>query len=301
MKAMWIARYTWRQMSAHRRVVFAATAAFGLLALVVGGALLSARTSHRWGAFVGQNVHVIVYLADDVDRDRSRGLAEILRRLPTVALVAEVEPAQALARLASSAAAIGAGATALDGLESAYFPRSLEVNLAPAADLSERANDLAKRLREVPGVAQVDAMTDGLARLSVWVRLGRKLGLGVLVAAAVLALAALAVVFLGSRDVARERAAVLVQLGETTSGIRLPSSLWMAMAALVGGGSGALLLTLIWRPLIHRLETNLGVAAATPLPRLDSAEIAVGLGLAVLLGIALGFFATPLPQTDDHG
>jgi cell division protein FtsX len=301
MKAMWIARCTRRQVGAHRRVVFAATAAFSLLALVVGGAVLSARTSHRWGAFVGQNVHVIVYLADDVDQDRSRGLAEILRRVPTVAQVTEVEPAQALERLASSAAAIGTGATALDGLESAYFPRSLEVSLAPAADLSERANDLAKRLRGVPGVAQVDAMTDGLARLSVWVKLGRKLGLGVLVAAAALALAALAAVFLRSRGVARGRAAVLVQLGETTSGTRLPSSLWMAMAALVGGGGGALLITLAWRPLIHRLETSLGIAATTPLPRLGSAEIAVGLGFVVLLGLAMGFFATPLPQTDDRG
>ena len=300
MNAIWIGRCARRQVSAHRRVAFAATAAFGLLALVAGGALLGARTSRRWAAFVGQNVHVIVYLADDVDQDRSHGLAEILRRVPTVAQVTEVEPSQALARLASSTAAIGAAATTLDGLEPAYFPRSLEVDLAPASDLSERANDLGRRLRGVPGVAQVDAMTDGLARLSVWVKLGRKLGLGALLASAVLALAALAAVFLLSRGVARRRAAVLVQLGETASGIRLPSSLWMAMAALIGGG-GALALTLAWSPLIHRLETSLGVVATTPLPRLASTEVAVGIGLAVLFGLVIGFFATPLPGTDDHG
>jgi cell division protein FtsX len=299
-KATWILHCARRQVSTHRPIAFAATAAFCLLTLVLGGAVLGKRTAGRWGELVGQNIHVIVYLADDVDRDRARGLAEILRRVPSVAQVTEVESAQAFARLTSAVSALGVGAPNLDGLEPAYFPRSLEVKLAPAADLSERANDLAKRLRGVPGVSQVDAMTDGLARLSVWVGLGRKLGLCVFLASAVLTLGALTAVFLRSRGVARRRAAVLVQLGETTSAIRLPSSLWMAAAALAGGGVGALSLDLAWRPLIHRLEMSLGMFAASPLPRLGRAEIAVGLGLAVFVGLAMGFFATPLPQIDDE-
>jgi cell division protein FtsX len=49
-------------------------------------------------AFVGQNIHVIVYLAEDVDQDRAQDLAEILRRVPTVAQVTTIEPATALAR-----------------------------------------------------------------------------------------------------------------------------------------------------------------------------------------------------------
>ena len=92
---------------------------------------------------------------------------------------------------------------------------------------------------------------------------------------------------------------MLVQLGETTSGIRLPSSLGMALAALAGGGIGALSLALAWRPLVHRLEASLGMVAATPLPRLGRSEMAVGIALVVLAGLALGFFATPIPQTDD--
>jgi hypothetical protein len=184
MKAVWLGHHLRRQVQVHRWVILAASAAFCLLALVAGGARLGARTVARWGAFVGQNVHLIVYLSDDVDQDRAQDLAELLRRVPTVAQVTAIEPATALTRLTASATAFGLDGKALDGLEPAYFPRSLEVSLAPAADLSERASDLAKRLRPVPGILQVDAMGSGLARLSVWVKLGRKLGAVVLAALA---------------------------------------------------------------------------------------------------------------------
>jgi cell division protein FtsX len=300
MKAAWIARHVRSQAKAHRGIVFAATSAFCLLALVVGSARLGARTVDRWGTFVGQNVHVIVYLTDDVDQARAQDLAELLRRVPTVAEVTTIEPASALARLNASATAFGLDSKALDGLEPAYFPRSLEVSLAPAADLSERASDLAKRLRPVPGVLQVDAMGSGLDRLSVWVKLGRKLGAVVLVALALLSLGFLAAVFLRSRSAVARRAAVLVQLGETASGIRLPAGLWMAAAAVAGSGVGALVLALGWRPFVSRVERNLGIVTTLPFPSLDRAEIVTGLALVLLVGLFMGYFATPLPRTQSR-
>jgi cell division protein FtsX len=300
MNPVWIARHVRRQVEAHHWVVLAASAAFCLLALVAGGARLGTRTVARWGAFVGQNIHVIVYLTDDVDQARAQDLAELLHRVPTVAQVTAIEPASALARLSASATAFGLDGKALDGLEPAYFPRSLEVSLAPAADLSERASDLAKRLRGVPGVQQVDAMGSGLARLSVWVKLGRKLGTVVLAALALLTLGILAAVFLRSREAVARRAAVLVQLGETASGIRLPSSLWMAAAATIGGGVGALVLGLGWQPLVSRLERNLGIVTNPPFPSLDRAEIGTGFAIALVVGLVMGYFATPLPRTQDR-
>lgn len=300
MKAVWIAHHLRRQVKAHRSVILAASAAFCLLALVAGSARLGSRTVARWGAFVGQNVHVIVYLADDVDPARAQDLSELLRRVPTVAQVTAIEPSAALARLNASATAFGLNGKALDGLEPAYFPRSLEVSLAPAADLSERASDLAKRLRPVPGILQVDAMGSGLARLSVWVKLGRNLGAVVLAALALVTLAALAAVFLRSRAAVARRAAVLDQLGETASGIRLPASLWMAAAAAAGGGVGALVLSLGWQPLVSRLERSLGIVTNAPCPALGHADIAMGFAVVLLAGLAMGYFATPLPRTQDR-
>ena len=299
MKIVWLARHVRGQAHAHRWLVLAAFAAFALVAMVVGGARLGARTMARWGAFVGQNVHVIVYLDDGVDQARARDFAELLRRVPTVAQVSIVEPDAALARLSTSAAALGVDGKTLDGLESAYFPRSLELSLTPAADLSERASDLAKRLRPVPGVVQVDAMGSGLARLAVWVKLGRRLGIGVLAALALVTVGILVALFLRSRGAGAHRAAVLVQLGETDAGIRLPASLWMATAAATGGGAGALAVALSWRPLIGRLERALGIAAGATFPSLDLAEVAAGIAVILFAGLAMGYFATPLPRTQD--
>ncbi|MBN2574379.1 MAG: hypothetical protein JXP73_07425 [Deltaproteobacteria bacterium] len=300
MNAAWIARNVRRQVSAHPRMVAATGAAFCFLALVAGGARLGTRAVERWGAFAGQNIHVIVYLAEDVDAQGALGLRDILRRSPAVARVALVEPAQALARLRASAQGFSSDGNALDGLEPAYFPRSLEVSLAPAADLTSRARELATRLREVPGVAEVDAMTSGLARLAVWVRLGRTVGLAILIALGFVALLALVAVFLRGHDAMARRAAVLDQLGETPAVIRLPAGLWSATAALVGGGLGALILASAWRPLLDRLEQSLGIASTLPLAPLAPAEIAAGLAIIALAGLAMGYFATPLPRAADH-
>jgi cell division protein FtsX len=300
MNAAWIARNVRRQVEAHPKMVVSTSVAFCLLALVAGGARLGARTVERWGAFVGQNVHLIVYFSGNVDEEQALGLRDILRRTPAVAQVAVIEPAQALARLTAAAATLRADAPVVDTLEPAYFPRSLEVSLAPAADLAQRAQDLAKRLRNVPGVSEVDAMTTGLARLSVWVKVGRTLGLVVLVALGLVALLVLVAVFLRGREAMARRAAVLVQLGDTEAAIRLPSALWTASAALVGGGMGACVLALAWRPLLGRLERSLGIASMLPSSPLAPAEIAAGLLLLVTAGLAMGYFATPLAATHDH-
>ena len=296
----WLASSVRQQVRAHRWAVFAASAAFCLVVLIAGGASLGARTVSRWGAFMGQNVHVIVYLDDEFDGKQARELAELLRRIPTVAQVATVEPAEAMARLGASAAAFAADSKALDGLDPSYFPRSLEVGLIPAADLGARANDLTKRLRGVPGVLQADTISTGIGRLPVWVRVGQRLGYIVLFALALVAFGTLAGAFLLGRGAVARRAAVLVQLGETASGIRLPSSLWMAAAAAAGGGTGALALVLGWQPLITRLERILGIATNAPLPFFGHGEIATGFAVVVLVGLAMGYFAVPLRRNQGH-
>jgi cell division protein FtsX len=301
LKAHWILRSVRQQVKSQRRIVVSAAVAFCLLALVVGTTRLGVRAVERWVSFVGQNVHVIAYLSDGADPAEVRGLTDLLRRVPSVAGVREVEPAQALARLRAVSASLGTEPKALDGLEAGYFPRSVEVSLAPAADLSQRAADLAKRLRSVPGVEQVDAMTSGLVRLAGWVSLGRRLGLVVVGACLLVALAVLLVVVLRSRSAGRARAAVLLDLGETDAGLRLPTSLWMAGAALLGGTVGALVLRVCWRPLLARLEGSLGIVAAAPSAVLSATETAIGIAAVSLLGLGLGYLAAPVPEADDHG
>ena len=116
MKAHWILRSIRQQAKSQRRIVISAAVAFCLLALVVGTTRLGVRAVERWGSFVGQNVHVIAYLSDDADPAEVRGLTDLLRRVPSVAGVKEVEPAQALARLRAVSASLGSEPKALDGL-----------------------------------------------------------------------------------------------------------------------------------------------------------------------------------------
>jgi cell division protein FtsX len=290
-----------RQAGLHRLTVLAAGASFFLLALLAGTTRLGARVVARWGGLVGQNVHLLVYLGDEMDEGTSRDLAEILRRVPTVAQVAVVEPAQAFARFKTSALSFGADEQTIETLEPSYFPRSIEIRLIPASDLGARADDLAKRLRGVPGVVQVDAMGAGLARLSAWSGFGKRLGMGVLIALALLDLVALVAVFVRLRTTLTRRAAVLVQLGETPSGIRLPSGLWMAVAAAIGGAVAATTLSLLWHSLVGRVERSLGMLGTSPVPALGRTEVATGLAVLVAVGLVLGYLATPVPESDSHG
>ena len=300
MRVAWLLHNVRRQVEAHPRIALATAAAFCLLTVVLSTARLGVRTVDRWSVFVGQNTHLIVYLTEEVDRQRASGLAEILGRVPSVASVSIVDPSMALARLQTSAQAFGANSKSLDELEPSYFPRSIEIKLAPAANLGERAKELANRLRGVPGIAEVDAMTSGLARLAVWVRVGRALGLGILVALGLASVLALVTVFLRSRGAATQRAAVLAQLGETPTMIRLPTGLWTALAALAGGSVGALVFSMTWRPLLGRLEHALGIVTTLPLAPLAPIEIVSGLALMAVLGLAMGYLAAPLPEAPDH-
>jgi hypothetical protein len=75
----------------------------------------------------------------------------------------------------------------------------------------------------------------------------------------------------------------------------------MAVAAAAGGGAAATTLSLLWQPLVARLERSLGMLGPSPLPALGRADVAIGLALLVALGLGLGHFATPVPESDSHG
>jgi hypothetical protein len=72
----------------------------------------------------------------------------------------------------------------------------------------------------------------------------------------------------------------------------------MAASATAGGGVGAVILALAWRPLVGRLERSLDLAANPPLSFLNGAELATGFAVVLLVGLAMGFFATPLSRKD---
>jgi cell division protein FtsX len=243
----------------------------------------------RWGWALGQNIHVIVYLSDEVKNPQ--GLADLLRQHAAVQTVRLVDPEEARSRLLASTKELGA--TGFETITPSLFPRSIEVALNPDTDLTAQARDLARRLRSVSGVLMVDDMTPGLEKLAVWVRIGQRMGRFVLGTLGMLAILFPVFVFLHFRRSQRPRSAVLVQLGATPFAIRWPSAILMAGAALSGGTIAAIILGIGSRPLGQRLDATLGIVAG-PFPNLTFVQTLLALVGLSMFGLFAGYFATPV-------
>lgn len=299
MTVAWILRRARRQSVSARRALWAAAGSFLVLGLVSGTAVLGPRATRGWMSTVGQSVHVIAFLRDDMQPDQAAQLVDLLRRRPGVARARLVEPAEALARLRNAARPLPATGSWLDDLEPGYFPRSIEVALVASADLAQRATELARRLRGLTGVADVDAMTDGVARLAAWVRFGQRLGWAVVLAAGIAALSLLASAVLRGRESGRRQAQVLVLLGETAGNVRLPANIALAAAGLTGVLAALVVLRLAWPALLTAVERALGIVPTPAGFFLGFWDCAVGLLAAPMLGWVLGYLSTPVPGWVD--
>jgi len=299
MTVAWILRRARRQSASQRRALWAAATSFLVLGLVSGATVLGLRATRGWMNTVGQSVHVIAFLRDEMEPDQVVQLTDLLQRRPGVARVRLVEPAEALARLRDAARPSSGTGSWMNDLEPGYFPRSIEVALTASVDLPQRAAELSRRLRGLAGVADVDAMTDGVARLGAWVRLGQRLGWAVVLAAGIAALSFLVSTVLRGRDCRRRQAQVLVILGETAGSIRLPANIALATAGLTGALAALVVLRIAWPALLTAVESALGIASTPAGFSLGLWESSVGLLAAPMLGWMLGYLSTPVPGWVD--
>jgi Cell division protein len=295
----WILRRAWRPSASARRALWVAAGSFLVLGLVSGATVLGLRATRAWMNTVGRSVHVIAFLRDEMEPDQATQLADLLRRRPGVARVRMVEPAEALARLRDAARPSLATGSWLKDLEPGYLPRSIEVALAPSADLPQRATELSRRLRGLAGVAEVDAMTNGVARLAAWVRFGQRLGWAVVLAAGIVTLSFLVGTVVRGREARRRQAQVLVILGETAGNIRLPANIALAAAGLTGALAALVALRLAWPALLAAVEGALGIMPTPAGLFLGFWESAVALLAAPMFGWVLGYLATPVPGWVD--
>jgi cell division transport system permease protein len=236
-------------------------------------------------------VHVIAYLGDELGpADRTRLIAA-LRQIPGVERARLVEPDEALARL--RAAADSLGSTAAAEIEPGFLPRSVEVSVAGGAGMPARTAELAARLRKLPGVAEVDAMSAGLARLLSWMRLARQFTVAALAMAAFAGLVALGLALSSARSRRRSEAQVLALLGESPAGIRREASITGAGAALIGSTFGVGMLLLAFPRVLRAIEAAVGLGPLAAAPSLGAREIALALVAAVAVGWMGGFLTTP--------
>ena len=291
MTARWILRRVRREARRRAGSLMVLAAAVALLALVAGAALLGVRTARAVVPLLEHNVHVIAYLGDELGpADRER-LVAALRQIPGVERARLVEPEEALGRL--RAAADSLGSTAVAGIEPGFLPRSVEIAVAGGVGMPARTAELAGRLRRLPGVVEVDAMSAGLARLLSWMRLARRFSVAALAVAVFAAAVALALGWLSARGRRRREAAVLALLGESPGDIRREASLTGAAAALLGATTGVGLLLIFFPRVLRGIEAAVGLGPLAAAPSLGAREIAVALVVAVALGWLGGFVTTP--------
>jgi cell division protein FtsX len=295
--AAWMMRRARRQLSRERGLMGASTAVFLLLVLVGGATLLAVRATRGWMSTAGQGVSVLVFLRDATTAEQAAQMATLLRRSSGVAQVRVVEPDEALARVRDSERHSGSAGW-MDDLEPGYFPRSLELALVPSGDISQRAAQIAQRLRGLPGVVQVDSMGDGVARLGAWVRFGQRLGWTVAVIAMVMAVVLLIGVVMRGRESRARNLQVLLLLGETKSHARIPSNVLLAISGFLGATGALVALRLAWPVVLTSLEHWLGLSRGAPV-LLGAGESALCLVTASALGWFLGYLSTPILNGAD--
>ena len=78
MTVRWILRRARRQSVSQRRALWIAAGSFLVLALVSGVTVLGLRATRGWIGTVGQSVHVIAFLRDEMESDQVTQLTDLL-------------------------------------------------------------------------------------------------------------------------------------------------------------------------------------------------------------------------------
>lgn len=152
----------------------AVSAIFLLSTVLVGAALLLARTTAVWSHPPGGGSHLVVYLVSGTDAIQSRALANDLASLGGALGVEVVSPADTLSRLRI---ALAGEQSLLEGIEPESMPASIEVSLAPGVEEVLPLSPAIASLRRHPAVEQVavqaanpDRLTAATAAMAPWAR-----------------------------------------------------------------------------------------------------------------------------------
>lgn len=286
--ARWVFRRVLRRVRGELRGFALLAVSFAIIAGLGAGAHTLARQSAAAAARLADEAHVIAYLDEGLPPERVRSLREAFDKLPSVRQVREVDGTRALAELVRHLRTLGESPGGMvAGLEAGFLPTSLEIVLAPGAQLEQRAVDVASRLKRLPGVDVVDAMTEGLDRVAAFHALARRLALLLGAVAVVAGLALGAALVVRQRSQRREEARSLALVGAHPLAIWLPSSAVTAMAALGGGLAGVA----VGRQLAATLFDP-----ALALPALPSGAWLWATVLLLATGVVVGRLSVPMPR-----
>ncbi len=209
------------------------TATIALALFVLGGFLLVTANLERLGAEWSSTAELSVYLKDEVSAEERRVIETAVASSDAVSAHEYVSKSEALARFKQT---FGDLAAAIDGPGDNPLPASIDVHLRSGPGATAKVDDLARKLRQLPGAADVRYDRQWLNRLLTAISLVRGVGLVlglVLTVAAALTVANVVRLALYAR---RDELDIMQLVGAPQAYVRGP----FVMEGVLQGGVGAL-------------------------------------------------------------
>jgi cell division transport system permease protein len=241
-----------------RQAGLLSTLTIALALFVLGGFLAVTANLERLGAEWSNAAELSVYLKDDITADQRRSLETLLAPSDLVAAHEYVSKPDALARFKQT---FGDLAAAVDGVGSNPLPASLEVRLRPGPGVSSRVDELAGRVQQLAGVADVRYDRQWLTRVLSAINVIRGVGFvlgSVLTIAAALTVANVVRLALYAR---RDELDIMNLVGAPQAYVRGP----FVMEGVLQGGIGALVALLALAAAFFALRARYLVPLASAL------------------------------------
>jgi len=150
---MYFLREALRNFYRHRRVNVVAILVIATGMLLVGGVALAYVNFRSFAAYWGSQVHMVIYLHDNLTPDRFEAVRLALSQAPEIASLEYTSKDEAMQQLRTR---LGEGASILQGLQSNPLPASFTLTIRDEYRRPELLREAVERYRQLPEIEDID-------------------------------------------------------------------------------------------------------------------------------------------------
>jgi cell division transport system permease protein len=150
---MYFLREALRNFYRHRRVNVVAIFVIATGMLLVSGVALAYVNFRNFAAYWGSQVHMVIYLRDDLTPERLEALRLALSQAPETASLEYTSKDQAMQQLR---ARLGEGARVLEGLQTNPLPASFTITIRDEFRRPELLRESVTRYKQLPEIEEID-------------------------------------------------------------------------------------------------------------------------------------------------
>jgi cell division transport system permease protein len=182
---MYFLREALRNFYRHRRVNVVAIFVIATGMLLVGGMALAYVNFRSFAAYWGSQVHMVIYLRDNLSPERFEALRLALSQAPETASLEYTSKDEAMQQLRTR---LGDGASILQGLQTNPLPASFTLTIRDEYRRPELLREAVARYRQLPEIEDIDYGERWLERFHtlVWMLEIGVVGIGGIMGAAVM-------------------------------------------------------------------------------------------------------------------